>query len=231
VRKVYRGRDVEVSFDLDICIHIAECLRGDPGVFKLDRRPWVLPDESEPDQVAEIVERCPTGALLYRRLDGGRQEEHPGTKVTPMRNGPLLVTGEIEVRREDGTVETLPRATLSRAGGALQDPPESGASEAGGADQQVSRPAPALLRGRGYSGPVFVPSSSAWRFLASSIRRRSLVAAVLPAGSAESSWFRRSICFPITMRSTRAFWGRRLVAIAVPYLVPGAASAAAAWRD
>ncbi|HEX9098088.1 MAG TPA: (4Fe-4S)-binding protein [Candidatus Dormibacteraeota bacterium] len=26
MRKVYRGRDIEVSFDLDLCIHVAECL-------------------------------------------------------------------------------------------------------------------------------------------------------------------------------------------------------------
>lgn len=116
VRKVYRGRDVEVSFDLDICIHIGECLRGHPGVFNLERRPWLLPDEANADVVAEIVERCPSGALKYRRLDGGAQEAHRGTQVTPLRNGPLLVTGEIEVRREDGTVETLPRATLCRCG-------------------------------------------------------------------------------------------------------------------
>jgi uncharacterized Fe-S cluster protein YjdI len=61
MRKVYRGQNVEVSFDLDICIHIGECLRGHPGVFKLERRPWVLPDEADADTVAEIVERCPSG--------------------------------------------------------------------------------------------------------------------------------------------------------------------------
>jgi uncharacterized Fe-S cluster protein YjdI/CDGSH-type Zn-finger protein len=116
VRKVYRGRDVEVSFDLDICVHIGECLRGHGDVFNLRRRPWVLPDEADADLVAEIVERCPSGALLYRRLDGGPQEAPKGAKVTPIRNGPLLVTGEIEVSREDGTVETLPRATLCRCG-------------------------------------------------------------------------------------------------------------------
>jgi CDGSH-type Zn-finger protein len=33
-----------------------------------------------------------------------------------MRDGPLLVVGEIEVAREDGTLETLPRATLCRCG-------------------------------------------------------------------------------------------------------------------
>src|SRR5207248_3816380 len=92
MRKVYRGRDIEVSFDLDICIHVGECLRGDPNVFRLDRRPWVLPDEADPDVVKTGIERCPSGALLYRRLDGKPQELHDGrTTVTPMRDGPLLV--------------------------------------------------------------------------------------------------------------------------------------------
>jgi len=116
VRKVYRGREIEVSFDLDLCVHIGECLRGDRRVFKLDRRPWVLPDEADADAVAEIVERCPSGALQYRRVDGGAEEEHAGTSVMPIRDGPLLVVGNIEVRRDDGTIENLPRATLCRCG-------------------------------------------------------------------------------------------------------------------
>ena len=117
VRKVYRGRDIEVSFDLDLCIHVAECLRGHPQVFQLNRRPWILPDAAGADEVVEVVRRCPSGALLHRRLDGGPQEEPEGpTTITPIRNGPLLVTGKIEVRGEDGTVETLPRATLCRCG-------------------------------------------------------------------------------------------------------------------
>jgi uncharacterized Fe-S cluster protein YjdI len=116
VRKVYRGRDIEVSFDLDLCVHIGECLRGHHGVFNLERRPWVMPDEADPDAVAEIVERCPSGALQYRRLDGRASERHQGVRVIPIRNGPLFVTGNIDVRREDGTIETLPRATLCRCG-------------------------------------------------------------------------------------------------------------------
>jgi uncharacterized Fe-S cluster protein YjdI/CDGSH-type Zn-finger protein len=117
VRKVYRGRDIEVSFDLDLCVHVAECLRGDPRVFQLNRRPWILSDAAAADDVAEVVRRCPSGALLYRRLDGGPDEDPDGpAQVTPIHNGPLLVSGKIEVRREDGTVETLPRATLCRCG-------------------------------------------------------------------------------------------------------------------
>ncbi|TMG24505.1 MAG: hypothetical protein E6H97_10365, partial [Chloroflexi bacterium] len=41
MRKVYRGKDIEVSFDLDQCVHIGECLRGEPRVFQLRRRPWL----------------------------------------------------------------------------------------------------------------------------------------------------------------------------------------------
>ena len=117
VRKVYRGTDIEVSFDLDICIHAGECLRGEPKVFKLQRRPWVLPDGGDADIIATVVERCPSGALQYRRLDGKPQESHAGrTTVTPMRDGPLLVVGDVQVAREDGTVESLPRAALCRCG-------------------------------------------------------------------------------------------------------------------
>jgi uncharacterized Fe-S cluster protein YjdI/CDGSH-type Zn-finger protein len=123
VRKVYRGRDIEVSFDLDICVHIGECLRGQPEVFKVNRRPWILSDLADADEVAEIVRLCPSGALQYKRLDGGPEEDPEGsTKVTPIRDGPLLVTGRIEVRREDGTLETLPRATLCRCGQSQHKP-------------------------------------------------------------------------------------------------------------
>ena len=116
MRKTYRGKDIEVTFDLDICIHIAECLRGERDVFQLERRPWVLPDEGDADAIAQVVERCPSGALQYWRHDGGAQESSIGTTITPIRDGPLFVVGEVEVRHDDGTVEKLPRATLCRCG-------------------------------------------------------------------------------------------------------------------
>ena len=73
--------------------------------------------------MARVVELCPSGALLYRRVDGGPQEKHDGpTRMTPIRDGPLLVLGEVEAKREDGTVEMLPRATLCRCGESLHKP-------------------------------------------------------------------------------------------------------------
>ena len=71
MRKTYRGSDVEVTFDLGICIHVGECLRGDSAVFQLKRRPWFLPDADHADAIVEVIHICPSGALQYRRLDCG----------------------------------------------------------------------------------------------------------------------------------------------------------------
>jgi uncharacterized Fe-S cluster protein YjdI/CDGSH-type Zn-finger protein len=122
MRKTYTGDGIEVSFDLDRCIHVGECLLSLPGVFDLRRRPWIDTNGAGPDAIAEVVERCPSGALQYRRLDGGAAETHTGTTVEPMRNGPLRVTGEIHVRLDDGSEEVLPRATLCRCGGSERKP-------------------------------------------------------------------------------------------------------------
>ena len=123
MRRRYVGKGIEVSFDLDQCIHVGECLRRLPEAFALNRRPWVAPDAASADDVAAVVERCPSGALQYRRLDGGPDEHAPEpATVTPLRNGPLLVRGRIEVRREDGTLEVMPRATLCRCGSSANKP-------------------------------------------------------------------------------------------------------------
>jgi len=116
MRRVYRGTEIEVSFDLDRCIHVGECLLALPEVFDLRRRPWLIPDAADAEAVAETILRCPSGALQFQRVGGGTEEKHPTTTVEPMRNGPLRVTGEIHVRLDDGTEEVLPRATLCRCG-------------------------------------------------------------------------------------------------------------------
>ncbi len=112
-----------MTFDLDLCTHIGECLRRSPEVFQLRRRPWVVPDASPADELADVIERCPSGALQYRRLDGGPEESGADpVRMTPIRNGPLLVRGRVEVKRDDGTSEVLPRASLCRCGQSANKP-------------------------------------------------------------------------------------------------------------
>lgn len=122
-RRIYRGTDIEVSFDGDLCIHATDCVRGLPAVFDRERRPWVFADNAIAEEVSAVIERCPSGALQYRRLDGARNEPTgPVTTVTAVENGPLALRGDFVVRRGDGTHERLPRAALCRCGQSKNKP-------------------------------------------------------------------------------------------------------------
>ena len=63
----YRGSGITVTFDRGRCRHFAECVRGLPEVFDVSARPWITPDNADADAVAEVVTRCPSGALQYTR--------------------------------------------------------------------------------------------------------------------------------------------------------------------
>jgi uncharacterized Fe-S cluster protein YjdI len=67
MRKTYRGKGVDVSFDPAVCSHAANCVRGLPAVFGTKRRPWIVPDAATVDEVAGQVNRCPSGALRFER--------------------------------------------------------------------------------------------------------------------------------------------------------------------
>ena len=56
--KVYRGQGVSVHFNAARCIHAAECVRGLPGVFDPQARPWIQPDKATADEVMAVVSRC-----------------------------------------------------------------------------------------------------------------------------------------------------------------------------
>ena len=114
----YRNASIVVHWDAVRCIHTAMCTRALPDVFDVTKRPWITVDAADADAIAEVVERCPTGALRYDLLDDAPGEARPSTTtVVPMRNGPLYIRGPIRVERPDGTViaeET--RVALCRCG-------------------------------------------------------------------------------------------------------------------
>jgi CDGSH-type Zn-finger protein len=79
------------------------CLRALPQVFDTGRRPWVDLEGADADAIADAVERCPTGALLYERLDDapGDEPRRP-TIALPIPNGPILMAGDLVVETPDG---------------------------------------------------------------------------------------------------------------------------------
>ena len=124
VLKQYEGPGITVHWEPNLCIHVSNCIRAVPGVFKPDARPWVNVEGASADEIAAAIESCPTGALSYLRTDGGPQEapESP-TKVEPRPNGPLFVHGDIEVIDAEGNVmRRATRIALCRCGQSRNKP-------------------------------------------------------------------------------------------------------------
>lgn len=121
---VFRGDDIDVTWDERLCIHVGECVRAQEGIFGGNQQPWARPNEAMAGEVAEIVRRCPSGALSFERKDGGREETAPGDNtVFVTNNGPLYLTGELEI---DGAKSDMPgvsfRAALCRCGQSQNKP-------------------------------------------------------------------------------------------------------------
>jgi ATP/maltotriose-dependent transcriptional regulator MalT/uncharacterized Fe-S cluster protein YjdI len=62
-RKRYTGDAVRVSFDPVRCRQAAECVRGLSAVFDTHRRPWILPDGVDREDVVRVVAEGRLGTL------------------------------------------------------------------------------------------------------------------------------------------------------------------------
>jgi len=123
-RKEFANDEIAVVWEPAYCIHVANCLSGLPDVFDATRRPWVEPDLASPDEIAEVVMTCPTGALHFRRLDGGPDEPEPEQTTLEVRpNGPIYVHGKVRIEDDDGNViREDTRVALCRCGGSENKP-------------------------------------------------------------------------------------------------------------
>jgi uncharacterized Fe-S cluster protein YjdI len=119
--KEYEGREATVTFEPRRCLHAAECVRGLPQVFDLDQRPWVQPDGAAADRVAEVVRRCPSGALQYRLSDGAAEEPDRPTTVSRTVAGQLVMRGDLDIRTAHGDRHET-RVTLCGCGASGNEP-------------------------------------------------------------------------------------------------------------
>ena len=120
--KRYTSDPIDVTYEARRCIHAAECVRGLAAVFDTAQRPWIQPANAGPDAVADVVTRCPTGALHFERNDGGAAEAVPTTnRIVVTAGGPLHVRGDVKLVIGDETV-TDTRMALCRCGRSANKP-------------------------------------------------------------------------------------------------------------
>lgn len=121
--KRYTGQDIDVTFNLQRCIHSAECLRGLPQVFNREKRPWVNTGAADADAITEVVLRCPSGALHVERKDGVQGEVLPAENVVYLQpNSYLRIVGNLSIQASGVDISEESRATLCRCGGSQNKP-------------------------------------------------------------------------------------------------------------
>ena len=136
--RAYAAPEVTVFYDRSRCRHYAECVRGLPQVFDPARRPWIRADLADADTVAEVVRRCPTGALHYRLLAEKPEEPPHPTIITPDPRGPLLVRGDLVLDTPEGPLAET-RAALCACGRTRNQPFCDGACGVNGSASDGTR--------------------------------------------------------------------------------------------
>jgi CDGSH-type Zn-finger protein/uncharacterized Fe-S cluster protein YjdI len=129
--EVARSKDVEIRFHGQRCIHSRHCVLGRPDVFvpNVDGD-WIHPENATAEEVAELAHNCPSGAILYARLDGGKEETPPVVNLVRIReNGPYAFHADLVI---EGQEDVGFRRVLCRCGASQNKPFCDGSHHASG---------------------------------------------------------------------------------------------------
>jgi CDGSH-type Zn-finger protein/uncharacterized Fe-S cluster protein YjdI len=114
------GEKLTLLYEGKKCIHARFCVTWGPNVFLANvKGPWIDPDAVDVERLVEIAHVCPSGAIRYRRKDGGPTEPVPLVNLVSVREaGPYAVRADM---RLDGERVGF-RATLCRCGASKNKP-------------------------------------------------------------------------------------------------------------
>ncbi|MGR3802196.1 MAG: CDGSH iron-sulfur domain-containing protein [Marinibacterium profundimaris] len=121
---------ITVHWDGKTCIHARRCVLGLPDVFRPGTRGgWIFPEEAPTEEIARVIDACPSGALSYTHHDGGQDEPVP--RVNALRtweNGPNEFRADLRIPGEPPRKRTL----ICRCGASSNMPYCDGSHEKAG---------------------------------------------------------------------------------------------------
>ena len=121
--KKYAKEELTIVWEPKKCIHAVVCVKELPGVYDPNAKPWIKPENASVDQLKSQIDKCPSGALSYEQKGITNQNKNMNTEVELMKNGPLLVKGNVDVKSHDGTVVTKEKMTaFCRCGASANKP-------------------------------------------------------------------------------------------------------------
>lgn len=123
ITKKYSNGDVTIVWQPHLCIHSTICFRGLPHVFDPRKRPWVTPENVDSETIMKQIDACPSGALSYIKNESVSENVELETIVEPMKNGPLLVYGNISIKDAEGNLTKKHKLTALCRCGASENKP------------------------------------------------------------------------------------------------------------
>lgn len=126
MKKEYTNEELTIVWQADKCIHAATCIKMLPKVYNPKARPWVTIENAATQELISQIDQCPSGALSYYRNEKPTEtttSTTPNVSVEILPNGPLLVKGTIDLKNQDGSIETKGKMTaFCRCGASLNKP-------------------------------------------------------------------------------------------------------------
>jgi len=121
--KKYSNGEITILWNPKTCIHAAECVNRLPNVYKPKEKPWITIENATTQELIDQIDKCPSGALLYNLKNLKINNNMEKIKINAMENGPLLVEGNIEVTKPDGSIENKEKTTaFCRCGASVNKP-------------------------------------------------------------------------------------------------------------
>lgn len=124
-KKEYSNGEVTITWEAHKCIHAANCVKGLPGVFDINKKPWINAEGATTSEIVTQIKACPSGALGYymenEKKDDDSISEEQIVEVIP--NGPLMVYGNINVKMPDGSSASKSKVSAFCRCGASQNKP------------------------------------------------------------------------------------------------------------
>lgn len=102
--KKYSNGEVTVVWEPGKCIHAGNCVRGLPEVFDARAKPWINIEGADTQSIINQVRNCPSGALSIMENVKTEPKQSTNIHVELIKNGPLLIEGEIKLTQADGSV-------------------------------------------------------------------------------------------------------------------------------
>jgi len=140
----YTNGEITVFWVPSKCIHATTCFRELIEVFNPGRRPWVNMEGAPTRRIIEVVNKCPTQALVWKYNKDLTEEERkaqrvetPSVEETPenlsakkapasiriMKDGPIIVEGKFRViGADDHELKHSVMTSFCRCGASMNMP-------------------------------------------------------------------------------------------------------------